>query len=135
MNNNNDLNNNSDLWYKNLVKSPLTPPDYIFPIVWTILYIMIIISGYNYIKNNPTDTYGIRIFFAQLFFNIIWSYLFFTVKNPKLALVDLILLWSTLLLTINHFYKKDRFSADMLIPYFVWVSFAGYLNLFIVINN
>jgi tryptophan-rich sensory protein len=129
------MNNNDSLWYKNLVKSPLTPPDYIFPIVWTILYIMIIISGYNYIKNNQTDTYGITIFFTQIFFNIIWSYLFFTVKNPKLALVDLILLWSTLLITINHFYTKDRFSADMLIPYFVWVSFAGYLNIFIVANN
>jgi benzodiazapine receptor len=129
------MNNNDSLWYKNLVKSPLTPPDYIFPIVWTILYIMIIISGYNYIKNNQTDTYGITIFFTQIFFNIIWSYLFFTVKNPKLALIDLILLWSTLLITINHFYTKDRFSADMLIPYFVWVSFAGYLNIFIVANN
>jgi benzodiazapine receptor len=135
MNNNNDLNNNSDLWYKNLVKSPLTPPDYIFPIVWTILYIMITISGYNFIKNNPTDTYGISIFFLQLFFNIMWSYLFFYLKNPKLAFIDLILLRITLLLTIIHFYTKDRFSADMLIPYFIWVFFAGYLNLFIVINN
>ena len=134
--NNDDLNNDySNLWYKNLVKSPLTPPDYIFPIVWTILYIMIFISGYNYIKNNTNDTYGITIFFTQLFFNIMWSYLFFTVKNPKIALIDLILLWSTLLLTIIHFYKKDSFSANMLIPYFIWVSFAGYLNLYIVVNN
>jgi benzodiazapine receptor len=131
MNNNDEIN----LWYKNLVKSPLTPPDYIFPIVWTILYIMIFISGYNYIKNNSNDTYGITIFFTQLFFNIMWSYLFFTLKNPKLAFVDLILLWSTLLLTIIHFYTKDRFSADMLIPYFIWVFFAGYLNLYIVVNN
>jgi tryptophan-rich sensory protein len=96
---------------------------------------MIIISGYNYIKTNPTDTYGISIFFTQIFFNILWSYLFFTIKNPKLALVDLILLWSTLLLTITHFYKKNKFSAYMLIPYFVWVSFAGYLNIYIVGNN
>jgi len=129
------MNNNDDLWYKNLVKSNLTPADYIFPIVWTILYIMITISGYNYIKNNPKDTYGTAIFFIQLFFNIMWSYLFFTLKNPKLAFVDLILLWSTLLLTIIHFYKKDSFSANMLIPYFIWVSFAGYLNLYIVMNN
>ena len=127
--------NNNNLWYKNLIKSQLTPLDYIFPIVWTILYIMITISGYNYIKNNPTDTYGISIFFIHLFFNIIWSYLFFTLKNPKLALADLILLWSTLFLTINHFYTKDKFSAYMLLPYFVWVSFAGYLNLYIVVNN
>ena len=126
---------NDNLWYKNLDKSHLNPPDYIFPIVWTILYIMIIISGYNYIKNNPTDTFGISIFFIHLFFDIIWSYLFFTLKNPNIAFVDLILLWSTLLLTINHFYKKDKFSAYMLIPYFIWVSFAGYLNLHIVVNN
>ena len=126
---------NDDLWYKNLVKSPLTPPDYIFPIVWTVLYIMIIISGYNYIKNNPNDTHGISIFFIQLFFNIIWSYLFFTLKDPKIAFIDLILLWSTLLLTINHFYNKDKFSAYMLIPYALWVTFAGYLNFYIVVNN
>ena len=131
---NND-NFNDNLWYKNLNKSPLNPPDYIFPIVWTILYIMIIISGYNYIKNNSTDTYGISIFFIHLFFDIIWSYLFFTLKNPKIAFVDLILLWGTLLLTIIHFYKKDKFSAYMLIPYFVWISFAGYLNLHIIANN
>jgi len=129
------MNNNSDLWYKNLVKSNLNPPDYIFPIVWTVLYIMITISGYSYIKNNPKDTYGTVIFFIQLFFNIMWSYLFFTLKNPKLAFIDLILLWSKILLTIIHFYKKDSFSANMLIPYFIWVSFAGYLNLYIVINN
>jgi benzodiazapine receptor len=130
------MNNNNNYWYINLKKSSLTPPNYIFPVVWTILYIMIIISGYSYIKNNPEDSYGISIFFIQLFFNIMWSYLFFTVKNPKIAFIDLILLWSTLLLTITQFYNnKNIFSAYLLIPYFIWVTFAGYLNYYIVINN
>jgi benzodiazapine receptor len=123
-------------WYKNLKQSLLTPPSYIFPIVWTILYIMIAISGFSYIKNNSKDVYGISIFFIQLFFNIIWPYLFFNKKNPKLALIDLSLLWSTLLLTIIQFFKnKNNFSAYLLVPYFIWVTFAGYLNSYIVINN
>ena len=123
-------------WYNNLKQSSLTPPSSIFPIVWTILYIMIAISGFSYIKNNPKDVYGIGIFFIQLFFNIIWPYLFFNLKKPKLALIDLGLLWSTILLTIIQFFKnKNNFSAYLLVPYFIWVTFAGYLNTFIVINN
>jgi benzodiazapine receptor len=128
--------NNNNYWYNNLKKSSLTPPNYIFPIVWTILYIMIIISGYTYIKNNPADLYGISIFFIQLFFNIMWSYLFFTIKKPKIAFVDLILLWSTLLLTMIQFYNNNNnFSTYLLVPYFIWVTFAGYLNYYIIINN
>jgi tryptophan-rich sensory protein len=130
------MNNNNNYWYNNLKKSSLTPPNYIFPIVWTILYIMIAISGYSYIKNNSEDTYGISIFFIQLFFNIMWPYLFFTVKNYNIALIDLGLLWSTLLLTMIQFYNnKNNFSVYLLVPYFIWVTFAGYLNYYIVINN
>ena len=97
---------------------------------------MIAISGYSYIQNNSDDTYGISIFFIQLFFNIIWPYFFFTVKNYNIALIDLGLLWSTLLLTMIHFYNnKNNFSVYLLVPYFIWVTFAGYLNYYIVINN
>lgn len=123
-------------WYKNLKQSSLTPPSSIFPIVWTILYIMIAISGFSYIKNNSKDVYGIGIFLIQLFFNIIWPYLFFNLKKPKLALIDIGLLWSTILLTIIQFFKnKNNFSAYLLVPYFIWVTFASYLNSYIVINN
>lgn len=122
-------------WYNILKKSSLTPPSYIFPIVWTILYTMIAVSGYTYIKTNSSDKYGIVIFSIHLFFNVIWSYLFFNLKNPKLALIDLGLLWTTLLLTIRQFNKKNKFAAFLLMPYFAWVSFAGYLNSYIVFKN
>ncbi len=122
-------------WYAKLKKSSLTPESYIFPIVWTLLYIMIAISGYKYISENSEDAYGITIFSIQLFFNVIWTYLFFTLRKTKLALVDIGLLWVSLALTIKQFYKKSRIAAYLLIPYFAWVTFAGYLNYYIVKNN
>jgi benzodiazapine receptor len=122
-------------WYTNLKKSSLTPSNQIFPIVWTILYIMIALSGYKYISENSSDGYGITIFSIQIFLNVIWTYLFFTLRKTKLALADIVLLWITIVLTIKQFYKKSRLAAYLLMPYLAWVSFAGYLNYYIVANN
>ena len=122
-------------WYESLKKSSLTPSNEIFPIVWTILYIMIALSGYKYISENSEDGYGITIFSIQIFLNVIWTYLFFTLRKTKLALLDIGLLWITIVLTIKQFYKKSRLAAFLLMPYLAWVSFAGYLNYYIVANN
>jgi tryptophan-rich sensory protein len=122
-------------WYTTLNKSSLTPSNQIFPIVWTLLYIMIALSGYKYISENSEDEYGIIIFSIQIFLNVIWTYLFFTLREPELALADIGLLWITIVLTINRFYMKSRLAAYLLIPYLGWVSFAGYLNYYIVVNN
>ena len=122
-------------WYKSLKKSSLNPPNILFPIVWTILYIMIAISGYSYITNNSKDKYGIILFSIQLFFNVIWVYLFFGLEKPLLSLIDIGLLWVTLLATIKAFYKNNKIASYLLMPYFAWVSFAGYLNYYIVKNN
>ena len=122
-------------WYESLKKSSLTPSNQIFPIVWTILYIMIALSGYKYISENSEDEYGITIFSIQIFLNVIWTYLFFTLRKTKLALLDIGLLWITIVLTIKQFYKKSRLAAFLLMPYLAWVSFAGYLNYYIVANN
>jgi len=122
-------------WYDSLKKSPLNPPNILFPIVWTILYILIAISGYSYITKNSKDKKGIILFSLQLFFNVIWTYLFFTLQKPLLSLIDIGLLWITLLATIKRFYKKNKLASYLLMPYFAWVTFAGYLNYYIVKNN
>jgi tryptophan-rich sensory protein len=96
---------------------------------------MIALSGYKYISENSEDEYGITIFSIQIFLNVIWTYLFFTLRKTKLALLDIGLLWITIVLTIKQFYKKSRLAAFLLMPYLAWVSFAGYLNYYIVANN
>lgn len=121
-------------WYNNLKKSSLNPPDYLFSIVWPILYIMIFISLINYIKLKP-DWVGIVIFVIQIALNISWSPVFFESQSPGYALIILIMMWLSILVNIIYVYKTSPLSSYLLIPYFLWVSFAGYLNYFIALNN
>lgn len=129
-------NPNRDPWYSLLIKSHLTPPNYAFPIVWSILYLMMGISLFL-IWSSPAKNKksALIVFGLQLFLNFIWSFIFFYKKNPTLALVDICLLWIAIVLTIIQFYRISKLSAFALLPYLIWVSFAIYLNLFIVINN
>ena len=118
-----------DVWYQGLIKSDLNPPGYVFGIVWPILYILMSISAYR-----AFDSIA-RLFFIQLFFNTIWSWLFFFYYLPFVALLDtwlLIFLNIKIILTLT---KEDRLSAVLYLPYVIWLFFASYLNLFIVINN
>ena len=118
-----------DIWYVNLVKSDLNPPGYIFGIVWPILYLLMSIAAYRTfeITKNP--------FFIQLIFNAMWSWLFFFFQMPFLALINIwLLIYLNAVLTIKM-YKLDKFSGLIYLPYVIWLLFASYLNLFIVINN
>jgi tryptophan-rich sensory protein len=121
-------------WYSKLKKSPLNPQPRVFSIAWTILYIMIFLSIFIYTRGKY-DTVGITLFSIQLFLNLIWVYIFFTLKNPKLALLDIVLLWVFVVLTIYKFYSHNKVSAYLLMPYLIWISFAMYLNYYIVANN
>ena len=116
-------------WYKSLKKSPLTPPSYVFGIVWPVLYFLILISFITYIPHSTTM--GFVFFGIQLLLNLSWSPVFFRYKNPQLALGIVSLMWIFILLTILTFYKTSKLSAYLLIPYFIWVSFATYLNWYI----
>ena len=125
-----------DTWYKTVQKAPWTPPNIVFPIVWTILYLMIGISLWLLLQAPATNKKNAYIAFGlQLFFNFIWSYLFFYLKNPLLGLLDIILLWFAIIGTIALFLNHSRSAAYLLIPYFLWVSYAFSLNLYIWINN
>ena len=122
-------NTGDDIWYQELTKSSLNPPGYVFGIVWPILYLFMSISAYRGFEKIY------KIFFIQLFFNTIWSWLFFAFHLPVIALVDIwLLIFLNIKITILLF-KTDRISTFLYIPYVIWLCFASYLNLFIVINN
>lgn len=140
--NNNNINNKNNneswkTWYNSLNKSSLTPPDYVFGPVWTVLYITIAISLFlfyrkdGFIKNSK----GTYWFFIQLFLNILWSYAFFYLQSPGLAFAIIILLDISIYMTIKEFAKVDKWSSWILYPYFIWVAFATFLNSYIVFQN
>ena len=115
-------NTGDDIWYQELTKSSLNPPGYVFGIVWPILYLFMSISAYRMFE---------KIY--KLF--SIWSWLFFAFHLPVIALLDIwLLIFLNVKITIVLF-KTDRISTFLYIPYVIWLCFASYLNLFIVINN
>lgn len=122
-------NTSTDVWYQSLNKSDLNPPGFVFGIVWPILYILMSISAYRTFSETG------RIFFIQLVFNTAWSWMFFAFHMPFLALLNIWMLiyWNTSL--AFKMIKIDKLSAILYSPYVIWLIFASYLNLFIVINN
>lgn len=121
-----------DGWYSQLIKPPGTPPNFVFPIVWTILYTLMAFS-LALLWNAPQGKKGTAFFLfsLQLFLNFNWSWLFFALKSPGIALVDLTLLWVSILLTIFAFWRFTPLGSLLLIPYFAWVTYAFYLNFYI----
>ena len=119
----------TDSWYLLLNKSELNPPSYVFGIVWPILYILMMVSAFLAYKK------VFSIFIVQLFLNAAWSWLFFRFQMPLIALLDIYLLIAINIYILNLMYKENKLAFFLFIPYVVWISFASYLNLFIVINN
>ncbi len=119
----------SDSWYLLLDKSVLNPPSYVFGIVWPILYILMMVSAFLAHKKI------FSIFIIQLFFNASWSWLFFRFQMPLIALLDIYLLIAINIYILNLMYRESKLAFFIFIPYVAWISFASYLNLFIVINN
>ena len=119
----------TDSWHLLLNKSELNPPSYVFGIVWPILYILMMASAFLAHKQI------FSIFIVQLFFNAAWSWLFFRFQMPLIALLDIYLLIAINIYILNLMYKENKLAFFLFIPYVVWISFASYLNLFIVINN
>jgi len=124
-------------WYAALTKPPLTPPNWLFPVAWTLLYITMIVASWQVWRR-----IGVRAglstllpFVAQLGANGLWSIVFFQWNRPDLALVDLVVLWALIGLTIMRFYRVYAPAAWWLLPYWVWVSYAGYLNIGIIVLN
>lgn len=121
-------------WYAGLIKPSFNPPNWIFGPVWSILYLLMGISLYLvWIKkyNKP----AFMLFGIQLFLNALWSILFFGMRMPLFAFIEIIFLWIAILMTIIFFYRINKISAYLLIPYILWVSFAAVLNFTIAVLN
>ncbi len=117
-------------WYQS-IKPSFTPPNYVFPIVWNVLFFLISIS--LYLALTSTNKKQIKrkiaaVFGMNLLLNFLWSFLFFAKQNPFGAFFDLVALWITIVAMIYTTYKVNKTSAYLLIPYLLWVSFAGFLN-------
>ena len=121
------------MWYAILNKPSFTPPSNIFAPVWTILFLLMGISLFLiWRKREPARQVKIAILFfsIQLGLNILWSFLFFGLKSPFAGLVEILLLWIAISLTITSFYRVSKTAALLLIPYILWVSFAIVLNFY-----
>lgn len=118
-------------WYAGLNKSFINPPGWVFGPAWIILYALMGIALYLVWKSGAKRkqlTIAFSVFGLQLFLNTIWSGLFFRQHNPGLALIDIILMWGAIIATMILFHKISKPASHLLIPYILWVTFAGYLN-------
>jgi len=121
-------------WYADLVKPSFSPPNWIFGPAWVLLYILMGISVYliwQRIEENKKARRMMWLFWIHLFFNAIWSIIFFGLQNPGLAFINIIIIWLFIIALIIKFWKINRWATYLLIPYLLWVSFAGALNYFI----
>lgn len=125
--------------YNDIVRPPLAPASIVFPIAWTILYILMgISSALIYLSiSQPADERinALFIYAVQLFLNFFWSIIFFNMRAFLFAFVWLVALWLVILLMIQKFKEINKTAAALMLPYLLWVSFAGYLNLAIFILN
>ena len=122
-------NTSIDSWYLSLNKSELNPPGYVFGIVWPILYVFMMISAVLTHKK----TYS--LFLSQLVLNASWSWLFFKFQLPVLALLDIYILIFLNIYISKLMYFESKVAFSLYLPYVIWITFASYLNLFIVIYN
>ena len=127
----------NSFWYKNLTKPMFSPPDWVFPPMWGFLYLIIIVSLLIYFKSSnwSSKKKGYFFFGIQMILNLIWSPVFFGLKNMLLALVIVILMDVFVILTIREFYKVSKISGILLVPYLLWILFATYLNAGYLILN
>ena len=124
-------------WYHNAVPSRFTPPDSVFPVVWSVLYFLMVLSFYGILqlpdKNQTLDAR--LIFLSQLLLNIVWCFSFFYAKQLAAGFCIILVLDYLVYRTIAAFQKLRPVSAFLLYPYFLWLGYATFLNLIFIINN
>lgn len=126
--------------FDTLKQPPLSPPGWLFPVAWTILYILMGLASYYVYRHKKSEhdeevTCALRLYGLQLFFNFMWSIVFFNLKWYLFAFIWLMILWVMILVMTCKFKHIDRRAGNMIIPYVLWVTFAAYLNLGVYILN
>ncbi len=123
-------------WYPSLNKPALNPPNTIFPIAWSILYVCMGLSiGLVLNSDSNRKSYFVTLFAVQLLLNFAWSFLFFVFRNPLLGAIDIILLALVIIYYAFKVYPVSKVSAYLFVPYILWIAFASYLNIYILMNN
>jgi tryptophan-rich sensory protein len=119
-------------WYASLAKPFFNPPNWIFAPVWNLLFVMMGIAIY-YVLQEGWGQGRVRraavFFWAQLALNLLWSALFFGLRSPRSAFIEIIGLWLAIFVTISAFWSVSKTAALLMVPYLLWVSFASFLNL------
>lgn len=126
-------------FYQTTQKPPLSPPAWVFPVVWSILYVLMAVSFaivFTKRKHEPQmKRNAVNIYALNLFFNFFWSIIFFDFNAYLLAFVWLLLLWLIVFVTLLNFYRTDKTAGLLILPYLVWITFAGYLNFGVWVLN
>ncbi|MEQ8666656.1 MAG: TspO/MBR family protein [Rhodospirillales bacterium] len=124
-------------WYQTLDKPALTPPDWLFAPTWIALYVMMAVAAWRVWlgATGRERRHAMTVFAVQLLLNFAWSLLFFGARAPGWAMIELAVLWLAIALTTVLFWGIERFAGLLLVPYLLWVTFAGYLNASIFLLN
>ena len=126
-----------DTWYKTLQKPVFNPPDWLFAPVWTTLYVMMAVAGWRVWKRVGLSA-GRRAFLVyalQLFLNLAWSYLFFGLQRIDLALIEIIVLLTVVIINTLMFWRIDRLAGMLYVPYVLWIFYAKLLNFSLLMLN
>ena len=115
-------------WYAGLRKPRWAPPNWLFGPAWTFLYLSMAVAAWMVWNKAGLTSLPMLVFLVQLFLNVIWSGLFFALRSPGLAFVDIVLLWCAILATIIEFLSVVPAASWLLVPYLIWVGFAAALN-------
>ncbi|CAN5573085.1 tryptophan-rich sensory protein [soil metagenome] len=118
-------------WYAELDKPFFNPPSWIFGPVWTVLFLAMAVTGWLVWRQRGFSgaRVALTLFGIQLVLNVLWSTLFFGLKSPGAALIEIVVLWTAILATLLTFRRTSRTAAGLLVPYLAWVAFATLLNL------
>lgn len=117
-------------WYEQLAKPSWRPPNWLFPPAWAVLYFFIALAGWLAWRAAGFSgaALPLTLYFLQLGLNAAWSPIFFGMRRPDLAFVEIVLLWAAIVATMIAFYPIDKMAAWLLLPYLAWVTFAAALN-------